>query len=77
MLHPAGDTEFWFILVTLLQWTRAAEHVGGFQVVGIEEGSHLIGQLGQDTLSQGHAASLELSEGHKLDNVPGGNVPLG
>lgn len=39
--------------------TPAHEDVWGFQVVGIEEGGHLIGQLGQDTLSQGYAASLQ------------------
>lgn len=61
-LPPVGGTVFWFISSSLLQRTGAAEFVGGFQVVGIEERSHLIRQLGQDTLSQGHAASLQQGE---------------
>lgn len=59
---PVGAAAFGFTQSTLLQRAGAAEHIGGFQVVGIEEGSHLIGQLGQDTLRQGHAASLQQGE---------------
>lgn len=64
-LSPVGGAGFWFISSSLLQRTGLAECVGGFQVVGIEEGSHLIGQLGQDTLSQGHAAALQQGEAVK------------
>lgn len=64
-LPPIVGVVFWLISSSSLQRTGAVEYVGGFQVVGIEEGSHLIGQLGQDTLSQGHAASLQQGEAMK------------
>lgn len=47
------------IRVSSLGRIRNTEYVRWFQLVSIEEGSHLIGQLGQDALGKGHAVSLQ------------------
>lgn len=65
------------IAAALLRQLRSINHIGRFQLVRIKEGCHLIRKLCQDALSEGHAVSVEISEGHKLDDVSGGDVTVG
>lgn len=61
------------IWVNLTHLSRTGQkhsiYLGGFQLVRIEVGGHLIRQLCQHALGKGHTVSLEPSEGHKLDDV--------